>query len=179
VVRREDAAVEVRQLGADRVVVDGHDLKGRVAEALSGVKLRLLFEGTGDPGQVAELVAALEDGGTVICFAAATGQAPALPLPDLIYRGIVLRGFFILNWIRDTPRERLDRVYGEVLELVQQGAIRAAVQGTYPLEQYQTALRHAQEQGHSGKVLFLPNGAPASIEQSHSSRLLHLHTAVK
>jgi NADPH:quinone reductase-like Zn-dependent oxidoreductase len=128
---------------------------------------------------VAELVAALEDGGTVICFAAATGQAPALPLPDLIHRGIVLRGFFILNWIRDTPRERLDRVYGEVLELVQQGAIRAAVQGTYPLEQYQTALRHAQEQGHSGKVLFLPNGAPASIEQSHSSRLLHLHTAVK
>jgi NADPH:quinone reductase-like Zn-dependent oxidoreductase len=160
VVRREEAASEVRHLGADLVVVDGDHLKERVGEALRGARLRVLFEGTGDPAEVTQLVPAVEDGGSVISFASVTGQAPALPLPDLIYRGVSLRGFFILNWIRDTPRERLERVYHELAELVEQRAISAVVEATYPLDQYQTALRHAQKSARTGKVLFVPNGAP-------------------
>jgi NADPH:quinone reductase-like Zn-dependent oxidoreductase len=156
VVRNEDAAAEVRQLGADLVVVDGNGLKERVTEGLRGATLRVLFEGTGDPGHISQLVTAVEDGGSVITFASVTGQVPSLPLGDLIYRGITLRGFFILNWIRDTPRERLERVYGEFVELVNQGVLRANVAATYPLEQYQKALRHAQGDARNGKILFLP-----------------------
>jgi NADPH:quinone reductase-like Zn-dependent oxidoreductase len=161
VVRREDAARELRQLGADIVVVDGEQLKERISEALRGARLRVLFEGTGDPREVAQLVAAVEDGGSVITFASVTGQAPALPLPDLIYRGVSLRGFFILNWIRDTPRERLERVYGELAELVEQRALSTVVEATYSLDQYQAALRHAQKNARTGTVLFTPNGAGA------------------
>jgi len=163
VVRREEAANEVRQRGADLVVLDGNDLGKRVAEGLRGAKLRALFEGTGDSGEVAQLVTAIEDGGSVIVFSAVTGQSPALPLPDLMYRGISLQGFFILNWIRDTPRERLRRVYGELVELVEQGAIAAVVEATYPLDQYEQALRHAQQNARTGKVLFVPNGPPAKV----------------
>jgi hypothetical protein len=47
-------------------------------------------------GALAKLTPLVEDGGTVVAFVA-TGQAPVLPLPDLIYRGISLRSFFILN----------------------------------------------------------------------------------
>ena len=165
VVRREEAANEVRQLGADLVMVDGADLGKRVSEALRGARLRVLFEGTGDPGQAAQLVPAVEDGGAVIAFAAVTGHALALPLPDLIYRGITLRGFFILNWIRDTPRERLEWVYRELSQLVAQGAIRAEVEATYPLDQFRNALQHAQKDARSGKVLFVPND-PAALEQT-------------
>jgi NADPH:quinone reductase-like Zn-dependent oxidoreductase len=156
VVRSEDAAAEVRQLGADVVVVDGNGLKERVSEGLSNTRLRVLFEGTGDPGQIGQLVSAVEDGGSVITFASVTGQVPSLPLADLIYRGITLRGFFILNWIRDTPRERLERIYGEFVELVDEGVLRANVAATYPLEQYQEALRHLQNDARNGKILFVP-----------------------
>jgi NADPH:quinone reductase-like Zn-dependent oxidoreductase len=156
VLRREDAANEVRQLGADLVVVDGDRLKERLAEGLSGIKLRLLLEGTGDPAQVAQLATAVANGGSVVAFASVTGHAPALPLAELIYRGITLRGFFILNWIRDTPRERLEQVYGELAELVTEGALRSVVEATYPLDQYQNALRHAQKSARGGKVLFVP-----------------------
>jgi 2-desacetyl-2-hydroxyethyl bacteriochlorophyllide A dehydrogenase len=159
VVRREDAADQVRKLGADVVLIDGDDLAERVAEALQGAKLRVLFEGTGDPGQVAKLVAAVEDGGSVITFASVTGQAPALPLPDLIYRGLSLRAFYILTWLRDTPRERLERIYAELSELVEKGAIGAVVEATYPLDEYRKALQHAQTSERSGKVLFTPNAA--------------------
>ena len=157
VVRRDEAAEQVRRAGADLVVSDGADLGGRVTKALGGATLRVLFEGTGDPGQIAELVRAVEDGGSVIAFASATGQAPALPLGDLFNRGISLRAFFILNWLRDTPRERLERVYADLADLIGQGVIGAAVEATYPLDEYRAALQHAQQSGRSGKILFTPN----------------------
>ncbi len=105
VVRRHEAVEEVSRAGADLVVVDGEDLGDRVPEALAGSSLRVLFEGTGDPGQIAELVQAVEDGRPVIAFASATGGTPAIPLSDLVNRGISLRAFFILNWLpRHSPR---------------------------------------------------------------------------
>lgn len=156
VVRREDAAKEVRERGADLVVIDGENLGDRVAEALGGAQLRLLLEGTGSPDQVAELVRSVEPGGSVVTFAAATGQAPAVPLGDLIYRGISLRSFFILNFLRDTPRPELERIYGELAALVEQGVLSTAIEATYPLDQYREALGHAGRQERSGKVLFTP-----------------------
>jgi NADPH:quinone reductase-like Zn-dependent oxidoreductase len=128
-----------------------------VTKALEGTPLRLVLEGTGDPAQVAELVRSVEAGGSVVTFAAATGQAPALPLADLIYRGISLRAFFILNWIRDTPHEKLERVYAELAQLVEQGVIGATVEATYPLDRFRAALAHAQQTARSGKILFTPS----------------------
>ncbi|WP_158675760.1 zinc-binding dehydrogenase [Nocardia stercoris] len=97
VVRREAVVDEVKDLGADIVLVDGEDLSARIADALAGERLRVLFEGTGDPAQVARLVPAVADGGTVVAFASATGQTPAIPLADLIYRGIALRSVYIVG----------------------------------------------------------------------------------
>ncbi len=156
VVRREAAAEQVRAFGADEVVVDGDGLGDRIAKALGGAQLRLALDGTGHAEQIAALVQSLEAGGTVVAYSAATGQAPVVPLPDLLFRGIQLRGFFILNWIRNTSRERLEQVYGELAELVAQGTLRAAVEATYPLAEYRTALAHAARSGRSGKVLFVP-----------------------
>jgi NADPH:quinone reductase-like Zn-dependent oxidoreductase len=51
-------------------------------------------------------------------------------------------------------------VYGELADLIERGVIRAVVEATYPLDQYQQALRHAQKNARSGKVLFVPNGVP-------------------
>jgi len=156
VVRRESAARQVRELGADAVVVDGDGLSERISAALGGERLRLALEGTTDPGQTAALVHSLEDGGTVVTFAAATGQAPSVPVGDLIYRGIVLRAFFILTWIRDTPREEVERVYAELADLAQQGVVKAGVEATYPLEEHRAALAHAARTERSGKILFTP-----------------------
>jgi NADPH:quinone reductase-like Zn-dependent oxidoreductase len=156
VVRREAAGDEVRRLGADIVLVDADDLAERASAELDGASLRVLFEGTGDPDQVAKLVALVEEQGTVVAFASATGQTPAVPLADLIYRGISLRSFYILRWLRDTPRERLEQLYDELAELVAQGLLSARIEATFGLEQFSAALVHAQRPARSGKVLFTP-----------------------
>ncbi|MFI6758375.1 zinc-dependent alcohol dehydrogenase family protein [Micromonospora sp. NPDC050417] len=157
VVRREGAAKRVRELGADLVVIEGADLGDRVATALGDNKLRLLFEGAGGPEQVGELIRSVEAGGSVVTFSAVTGQSPVVPLGDLIYRGISVRAFFILNWIRDTPRPELERIYTELADLVAEGAISATVEATYPLDRYREALAHAGQQERSGKILFTPD----------------------
>jgi NADPH:quinone reductase-like Zn-dependent oxidoreductase len=157
VVRREAAAEQVRQLGADVVLVDGDDLGDRATAALGGASLRLLLEGTGDPAEVAKLVGAVEEKGSVVAFASATGQSPAIPLADLIYRGVSLRSFMILHWIRDTPRDRLEEIYRELAALIAQGVISSEVEATYPLDAYHVALAHAQRTARSGKVLFTPS----------------------
>jgi NADPH:quinone reductase-like Zn-dependent oxidoreductase len=77
-----------------------------------------------------------------------TGQAPVVPLADLIYRGLSLRSFFILRWLATTPRERLESIYTELA-----GTVRTPVVATYPLDSYREALAHA---GREGKVLFTP-----------------------
>ncbi|MFC3499434.1 zinc-dependent alcohol dehydrogenase family protein [Micromonospora krabiensis] len=156
VVRRAEAAEQVRQLGADLVVLDGEGLGDRAAAALGEHRLRLLLDGTGGPQHVGELARVVEDGGSVVTFGAITGQAPVLPLGDFIYRSISLRSFFILSWIRDKPREQLTRIYAELAELVEEGVLRAEVEATYPLERFAEALAHAGRERRSGKILFTP-----------------------
>ena len=156
IVRREEVAERVRERGADVVLVDGEDLGSRVADALDGARLRLFLDGTGDSRHIAELTPNIEPGGSLVVFAAASGQAPALPLADLIYRGVSLRAFFILNWIRDTPREELEQAYAELADLVGDGVLRTDIEAGYPLETFHQALEHAAKEGRSGKVLFTP-----------------------
>ncbi|MEV4754511.1 zinc-dependent alcohol dehydrogenase family protein [Micromonospora sp. NPDC049559] len=153
VVRREEAAQRVRELGADLVIVDGDNFGGRAAQALAGARLRLLLDGTGGP-QVAELVPSISDGGAVVSYTSMTGQAPTLPLADFIFRGISLASFFMPIWIRDTPRPEKERIYAELTELAEKGVISVPVEATYPLHQYREAFAHAAREGRSGKILF-------------------------
>jgi NADPH:quinone reductase-like Zn-dependent oxidoreductase len=155
VIRREDSAQTVRALGGDIVLVDGPDLGQRIAEALGEARLRLVLDGVGG-SKAGELVGSLESGGTVVSYSSQTGEAPVLPLGDLIYRGISLRSFFIVNWVRHTPRKELEETYAELAQLVEEGVLHASVEATYPLSQYRAALAHAQSPQRSGKILFTP-----------------------
>jgi NADPH:quinone reductase-like Zn-dependent oxidoreductase len=156
VVRRPEVADELLELGADVVLVDGDDLGDRALEALGDERLRLLADGSGNATLVTELIRALENGGEVVAFSSTTNESPVIPLADLIYRGISLRSFLINRWIDETPREELVRIYGELAELIREGVINVPVEATYALNEYQTALVHAQRAGRGGKVLFTP-----------------------
>jgi NADPH:quinone reductase-like Zn-dependent oxidoreductase len=153
IVRREQAARQVRALGAARVLIAGVGLGDRIAEALGDVRLRLLLDG-GAQG-LGELARSIEDGGTVVTYAAVGGHPPVLPLADL-FRGVSLHGFSIVRWMRNTPRQTRDRVYAELAGLVENGVLRSAVEATYPLEHYRVALAHAARSQRTGKILFTP-----------------------
>ncbi|GII28545.1 zinc-dependent alcohol dehydrogenase family protein [Planotetraspora mira] len=155
IVRREEAAEQVRKHGADVVIVDdGENLGDRVAQALDGAKLRLLLDGIGGPDVAAQVAPSIETGGAFVTFSAMTGQPPVMPLGELVYREISVHGLFVINWVWNAPREEIEKVYAELAGLVEEGVLNVSVEATYSLDQYREAIAHAQRPERSGKVLF-------------------------
>jgi NADPH:quinone reductase-like Zn-dependent oxidoreductase len=85
VVRREEAAEQVRQWGGDRVVLQGGNLHKDIEEALGGKKLSLVLDTVGG-ASVGELAKSLKPGGSIVVYGLQSGQFPAMPPKDFIYR---------------------------------------------------------------------------------------------
>src|SRR5258707_137321 len=135
VVRREEAAQQVRQWGGDRVVLQGDNLHKDIEEALDGKKLSLVLDTVGGT-PVGELAKSLKTGGSVVVYALLSEQFPALPAKEFIYRGLSLHGFWLINWIRNAPRKEIVETYQKLSDLVADGSLFGTVERTYPLEQF-------------------------------------------
>src|ERR1700680_1860928 len=153
VVRREEAAEQVRQGGGDRVVLQSDNLHKDIEGALGGKKLSLVLDSVGG-AHVGELAKSLKPGGSVVVYGLQSGQFPAMPPREFIYRGLSLRGFWLINWIRNAPRAEIEEIYQKLGDLVADGSFSAAVEHAYPLEQFKEAFQQSLKPNRSGKILF-------------------------
>jgi NADPH:quinone reductase-like Zn-dependent oxidoreductase len=153
VVRREEAAEQVRQWRGDRVVLQGDNLDKDIEEALDGKKLSLVLDTVGGT-PVGELAKSLKTGGSIVVYAMQGGQFPAISPKDLIYRGLSLHGFWLINWIRNAPRAEVQEIYQKLGNLVVDGSLSAEVEKVYPLEQFKEAFDQSLKSNRSGKILF-------------------------
>src|SRR6476620_8431797 len=153
VVRRKEAAEQVRQFGGDRVVHEGDDLQKDIERALDGKRLSLVLDTVGG-APVGELAKALKTGGSIVVYAMQSGQFPAISPKDFIYRGLSLHGFWLINWIRNAPRTEIREIYQKLGDLVADGSLSAAVEQVYPLEQFKEAFKQSLKSNRGGKILF-------------------------
>src|SRR6202047_1597504 len=153
VVRRKEAAEQVRQWGGDRVVLQGDNLLKDIEEALDGKKLSLVLDSLGG-APVGELAKSLKPGGSIVVYAMLSGQFPAIPPGDLIYRGLSLHRFWLINWIRNAPRTESEEIYQKLGDLVADGSLSSAVDHVYPLDQFKEAFKQSLKSNRSGKILF-------------------------
>ena len=84
IVRRAEAAEQVRRLGGDRVVLQGDNLARDIEEALHGKKLSLVLDTLGG-SPVGELGKSLKRGGSVVIYAMDSGQIPAFSPKHFIF----------------------------------------------------------------------------------------------
>ena len=152
VVRREDAAEQVRQFGGDRVVLQGDNLYKDIEEALDGKKLSLVLDTVGGT-PVGELAKSLKTGGSIVSYGIQGGQFPALS-PEFLFRGLSLHGFWLVNWIRNAPRTEIQEIYQKLGDLVADGSLSAAVDHVYRLDQFKEAFEQSLKPNRSGKILF-------------------------
>jgi NADPH:quinone reductase-like Zn-dependent oxidoreductase len=153
VVRREEAAEQVREWGGDRVVLQGDNLHKDIEDALDGKKLSLVLDMVGGT-PVGELAKSLKPGGSIVVYALQSGQFPAISPGDLIYRGLSLHGFWLINWIRNAPRTEIEEIYQKLGELVADRSLSATVEHVYSLDQFKEAFKQSLKSNRSGKVLF-------------------------
>ena len=153
VVRREEAADQVRQFGGDRVVLQGDKLQKEIEDALGGKKLSLVLDTVGGT-PVGDLAKSLKTGGSVVVYGMQSGQFPAVSPKEFIYRGLSLHGFWLINWVRNAPRTEIQEVYQKLGGLVADGSLSATVDHVYPLEQFKEAFQQSLKPNRSGKILF-------------------------
>jgi len=103
---------------------------------------------------VGELAKSLKVGGSIVIYALQSGQFSAISPGDLIYRGLNLHGFWLINWIRNASRTEIKEIYQKLGDLVADGSLSAAVEHVYPLDQFREAFKQSLKSNRRGKILF-------------------------
>jgi NADPH:quinone reductase-like Zn-dependent oxidoreductase len=156
VVRRDDAVAEVSAPPEDVIVNGGASpLVDAVHTVTGGIPPRLGIEVHGGPA-ANHLIEALADRATLLVYGAVTHQPLQAWAPHLIFRGVSIRGFWLLNWIRSLSPEQLRDAYGVVFGLIATGDLSTPLAGVYPLADHRDAIREATRPARHGKVLFDP-----------------------
>lgn len=157
VVRREGAVEGVRALGGDVVLVDGDDLAARVRTATGDVRIALGIDAVG--GLATERLAqALSPGATLLNYGAMGGEACLLSPASLIFRGIVLRGFWLARWFKTADAASRNALFADLAMRIARGELHARVHATYGIDEVKAAVADAAAGGRDGKVVLLPNG---------------------
>lgn len=155
VVRRPGLEDTLKGWGAEHVVVDGPDLAERVRALVGQGKLRHAIDAIGGAA-TARLAACLDPGGVVVNYGLLSGENCQVSASDLVFRQIVLRGFWLMTWFGKTPRDQVAAAYGDLLAMLAAGELSTPVEATYPLSRITDALRHAARAGRDGKVVLVP-----------------------
>jgi NADPH:quinone reductase-like Zn-dependent oxidoreductase len=149
-VRRPEAAEQVRQFGGDRVVLQGDNLRHDIEEALGGKKLSLVLDFLGG-SPAGELARSLKPGGSIAVYAFQHGW-PELS-PEFLFNNLNLHGFWLGNWLRNAPRFEIQELYQKLADLVSDGSLSAAVENVYPLDRFREAIDRSLKSNRNGKVL--------------------------
>lgn len=153
VIRRPEAVSEVLSHPGDLIAVEGDGLIADVERRLAGRKLSLVLDSVG--GKTAgSLTSLMDHGGAMVCYAAQSGAAPLVSPIDLNFKGLSIHGFWLINWIRSTPRPQIEALYQRLADLTRAGTIRSPVEAVYGIDDYQQAIAHALRPHRIGKILF-------------------------
>jgi len=157
VVRRDDVAAELRDLGADVVLKDGPDLAERARAATGGAPIKLGIDAVSGEAcrRIADTVA---DGGVVVSYGSMSGEDPAIGRAALNTRGVSLTGFNLGRGLAKRTPAQVREIYADLAVKIREGVLKAPVDSRYPIEDIKVALVRAQQGGRNGKVLVLPNG---------------------
>jgi trans-2-enoyl-CoA reductase len=153
VVRRPELIPELRALGADHVFVESETLSQQIEQAAAFDRVRLALNAVGGESAL-RLANALSRRGVLVTYGAMGRQPMRIPNGLLIFKNLVWTGFWISAWYKHASQQEVSEMFGNIFPLLASGALHVPVAATYPLDAFQEAIRHASEEGRSGKILF-------------------------
>ena len=152
VVRRPQLVDHLAAFGADVTLVDGPDLRARVAEAVGGARIKLGVDAiAGDATR--RLANCLGDGGTVVNYGLLSGKPCEVDAADIVFRDVSLKGFWYSRWFSTAEPAAIKALFARLVAMLQAKTLRVPIEAVYPIEQLTEALAHAQREERSGKVV--------------------------
>jgi NADPH:quinone reductase-like Zn-dependent oxidoreductase len=156
VVRRESAIADLKELGADVVLVDGPDLAREVKEA-TGAKMKLAVDAVA--GKTAgRLADTLENGGTLVNYGGMSNEDSALGAAALIFNNITVRGFWLVTWMNAVDKVARAALYQDLAGQIAKGTLFAPIDKHFTLDEIAEAAAYSWAGGRKGKVMLAPNG---------------------
>lgn len=156
IVRRAELADELKELGADYVLVDGPDLKNRIAKLtdINDIKLGLDAVAGDATHRISQCVA---EYGTVINYGAMSMKKCEIGASQTIFRSINLVGFWYHKWTQTVTYDQYLDLTRRSTEAVLNQDIRMNVHSTFALNDIHEAMKTALGQELNGKVLIKGN----------------------
>ena len=152
VVRRPGLEDALRGFGADIVLVDGPDLRERVAEATQGAAIKLAIDAVaGDATR--RLAACVAEGGVVVIYGLLSGQPCVADPADILFRDVSLHGFWYSKWRSRANPDTVRAMFAGLVAMLNAGTLRVPVEAAYPIARLNEALAHAEREGRLGKVV--------------------------
>jgi mitochondrial enoyl-[acyl-carrier protein] reductase / trans-2-enoyl-CoA reductase len=151
-VRRAELIEELRESGADVVLLDDAQVREGVRKATGGAEIRLGLNCVG--GESALRVAnCLSYGGTLVTFGSMSLQPLKVPVGLLIFKDLRLRGIWINRWYDEATQDERMAAFEPIFEMAKRGLLAAPVEKTYPLTEVKEAMVNAAKNARSGKVV--------------------------
>jgi NADPH:quinone reductase-like Zn-dependent oxidoreductase len=144
-IRRSADAKKVRASGCEVVIADDEDASV-IAPRIAGLTVRLALDGVGGPA-VDRLLQCLGERGTLVAYAAASGQPMHVSAQHLIFKRIRVEGFFEGHPDRSA---RIVPLLRDLVHLIGADGVAQPVAAVYPLSALKEAVAHAVG---GGKVL--------------------------
>jgi NADPH:quinone reductase-like Zn-dependent oxidoreductase len=157
IVRRAELVPQLKALGADSVLLDTDNIEEKIAAIAPPDRIPLALNAVGGESAL-RLANALSRRGILVTYGAMGRQPMRIPNGLLIFKNLVWTGFWISAWYKHASEEETRDMFSAIFPLLATGALNVPVAATYPLDQYQEAIRHAASDKRPGKVLFAPGG---------------------
>ena len=159
VVRRPELAAELKQLGADLVIVDGDDLAARVARETGEAPIKLGARGDRRQGdRPAVRLRRERRHGRALRLDERAEPRRQRATTSSIAASSSPASCSAASW-RGAIAQQIREIYAALAQQVMDGRLYAPVDTVYPIEQIKEALAHADKGGRNGKILVSPNGA--------------------
>jgi NADPH:quinone reductase len=156
VVRRREQVAELQALGAENVVCTADEsLPARVKELTGGKGVRYAIDAVGGLTG-AQVVESLAQGGRCLLFGALDGKAIPLNPGPVLFKELVIQGFWLTRWLQVTPPERVLPVLQAILGHAARGEFKPAIDQSFPLARVKEAVTRAETPGRQGSVVLVP-----------------------
>lgn len=152
-VRRPELIDELKELGADEVILEDEFSPKELKKITGGNLPRLALNAVG--GQSAMLLMkGLATGGYMITYGAMGKKPFQLGGGALIFKDLRFQGFWITRWVKEASRADIQEMFDEIITAALEVDLKLPVAGRYPINEFTAALTLAGEDKRSGKVLF-------------------------
>jgi len=155
-VRRTDGVAELAEQGIERVVATDDDgWRERVREIVGDAPILAGVDSVGG-SSAGDVVSLLAEDGVLVVFGAMASPTMEIGSGDVIFKQVVIKGFWGSKVFGAMSREKRAALMGELVSGIGSGALTLPVEKVYGLDEIADAARANGEPGRRGKILLRP-----------------------